>query len=298
MAIEPTGAFEEHRGLLTGLAYRMLGSVADAEDVVQDTYLRWHRTDRDAVLNPRAFLSTVVTRLCLDRLKEARHRRETYVGTWLPEPLLAERASQEIPAEELAVDTSVALMLALERLSPLERAAFLLHDVFDMGFSEVAATLNRDEAACRKLASRARGHVRDSRPRFSVDQAESERVTEAFFAASRSGDSSALKALLAEEAVLSSDGGGKKVAVLRPILGAARINRFFTVLSKKSGHALPRWSQPMLINGLPGWVSVELDGTLQTTALEIVKGKVAAIYITRNPDKLHHVEHLVPEGIL
>ncbi len=298
MGIEATRTFEEHRSLLTGLAYRMLGSVADAEDVVQDTYLRWHRTDRDSVQNPRAFLSTVVTRLCLDRLKEARHRRETYVGTWLPEPLLAESAAGETPAEEVAIDASVALMLALERLSPLERAAFLLHDVFDMGFSEVAATLDRDEAACRKLASRARIHVRDSRPRFEVDKAESTRVAEAFFTASRSGDSSQLRAMLAEDAVLSSDGGGKKVAVLRPIEGADRINRFFTVLAKKMGHAMPLWRHSMLINGMPGWVSVEPDGTLQTTALEIADGRVVAIYITRNPEKLRHVAHLVPKGLI
>jgi RNA polymerase sigma-70 factor (ECF subfamily) len=297
MGIEATRAFEEHRSLLTGLAYRMLGSVADAEDVVQDTYLRWHRTDRDSVQNPRAFLSTVVTRLCLDRLKEARHRRESYVGTWLPEPLLAERATQDTPAEELAVDASVALMLALERLSPLERAAFLLHDVFDMNFSEVAASLDRDVATCRKLASRARIHVREARPRFEVDQAESTRVAEAFFAATRSGDSSRLRELLAEDAVLSSDGGGKKAAVLRPIVGGEKINRFLTGLAKKIAHAMPRWHRAMLINGLPGWVSVEPDGTLQTTALEIIDGKVAAIYITRNPDKLRHLARWVPEGL-
>ncbi len=295
MGIEATRAFEEHRSLLTGLAYRMLGSVADAEDVVQDTYLRWHRTDRDAVQNPRAFLSTVVTRLCLDRLKEARHRRESYVGTWLPEPLLAENSQRETPAEELAVDASVALMLALERLSPLERAAFLLHDVFDMNFSEVAASLDRDEATCRKLASRARIHVREARPRFEVDRAESTRVAEAFFAAARSGDSSRLRELLTEDAVLSSDGGGKKAAVLRPIVGGEKINRFLTGLAKKIAHAMPRWRRAMLINGLPGWVSVEPDGTLQTTALEIADGKVAAIYITRNPDKLRHLARWVPE---
>ncbi|WP_246479319.1 sigma-70 family RNA polymerase sigma factor [Kaustia mangrovi] len=290
--------FERHRGYLQGLAYRMLSSVAEAEDVVQDAYLRWHGSDREAVENPRAFLSRIVTRLCLDRLKSARSRRETYVGPWLPEPLIETGPAVDPHGDTVAEDVSVALMLALERLSPLERAAFILHDIFDMGFDEIAAALNRSAATCRQLASRARSHIETERPRFNVDEDEGARLSQAFFAASHSGDMATLRDILAETATLHGDGGGRKRSTLRPVTGADKIARFYAGLARKADRTGPLWAAPCTINGLPGWATVEHDGTLQTTALEIAGGRIAAVYVTRNPDKLRHVARMVPEGLL
>lgn len=280
--------FERHRAHLTALAYRMLGSVAEAEDAVQDAFLRWHRTDRTGVAEPRAFLARVVTRLCLDRLKAARHRRETYVGPWLPEPLVEDPALAVPPPEDLARDVSVALMLALERLSPLERAAFLLHDGFDLGFDEIAAALGRSEAACRQLASRARANVQAARPRFAVDAA--------FFAASRSSDAAALRDLLAAEATLHTDRGGRKRAALNVIARAGRIARFFAGLARKGRNPTQLWLKSCIINGLPGMVTIEQDGTLQTIAVEIAAARVAAIYVVRNPEKLGHLAAILPRA--
>src|SRR3954454_5899397 len=189
-------AFEAHRGHLLGLAYRMLGSVAEAEDVVQEAYLRWHEANTDGVSDPRAYLARVVTRLGLDHLKSARVRREHYVGPWLPEPVVDADALSAGTASEYADDVTVALLLALERLSPLERAAFLLHDVFDLDFAEVARTLGRSEAACRQLASRARTHLREARPRFTAPPEAGERLAGAFLRAARSGEVTALAQLL------------------------------------------------------------------------------------------------------
>ena len=217
MAIEkshPEADFEPLRRHLMALAYRLVGSLAEAEDLVQEAYLRWHDTDRSAILNVRAYLSKVLVRLCLDHLKTARVRRENYVGEWLPEPVLDDNALTAETASEMADDLSVGLMLALERLSPLERAAFLLHDVFDFDFAEVAQTVGTSEAACRQLAARARAHVRESRPRFRVSQEDGARIVEAFLNATRTGDVQTLTRLLAEDAVLRSDGGGKKPAAL------------------------------------------------------------------------------------
>ena len=282
--------FEPHRRHLTGLAYRMLGSLAEAEDAVQEAYLRWHRTDQAKVADARAFLSKTVTRLCLDQLKSARARRESYVGPWLPEPLVEEAGLAAESAGELAHDLSVALLLALERLSPLERAAFLLHDVFDMEFAEVAETLGRSEAACRQLAARAREHARAARPRFPVRPDEGARLAEAFMAAARSGDAAALGRLLATDAALHSDGGGKKRAALNVIHGRDKIAAFFSGLVRKQAAAITAIRvRPARINGLPGFVAVEPDGTVQTIALEIAGTEIAAIYVVRNPDKLRHV---------
>ena len=273
-------AFAPLRPRLTRVAYRMLGSVADAEDVVQEAFIRWLGTDRGEVAQPEAFLRRTVTRLCLDQLKSARRRRESYVGEWLPEPVVEEEADE---------DVTLPLMLALERLSPLERAAFLLHDVFGVGFDEIAKTIERDPAACRQLAARARAHVRDARPRFEVEQHRGLELAEAFFAASRSGDMTALGALLAADVSIHSDGGGKRPAALAPILGFAAVMKThegLAALFRKHGSRLVRTG---FINGLPGFVTRESDGELQTTALEIENGKVAAIYVMRNPDKLRHL---------
>ena len=275
--------FEANRRHLTGLAYRMLGSVAEAEDVVQDAYLRWHAADRAAVEDARAFLSRVAIRLCLDRLKSARARRESYVGPWLPEPVV-----EDAPGDD-PLDLSMTLMLALERLSPLERAAFLLHDVFDVDFDEVARALDRAPAACRQLAARARAHVRESRPRFPVDPEEGARIASAFRDAAVTGDAATLTRLLAEDAVMHSDGGGKRLAALAPIVGRDKVTRFFVGIARKADPAASYRFTPTRINGQPGFVVEEPDGSIHTTSLDIRDGRVAAIYIVRNPDKLRHL---------
>ena len=280
--------FESHRRHLMGVAYRMLGSVSEAEDAVQEAYLRWHRADRDEVRNAQAFLTRIVTRLCLDQLKSARRKRETYVGPWLPEPLLEAAEYAAETQSDYADDMSVALMLAMERLSPLERAAFILHDVFGVAFEEVGAALGRSGAACRQLSSRAREHLRDERPRFKVSEAEGDRFTHAFLKASQSGDTRDLRSLLAADAVLHSDGGGIKIAALNLIVGADRIARFFEGVFHKQGAGV-RLVRMGEINGLPGMVTQDPDGSLQTTALEIRDGRIAAIYVVRNPQKLGHI---------
>ena len=290
-------SFEACRRRLSAIAYRMLGSVAEADDVVQDAYLRWHGADRSTVDDPGAYLARVVTRLCLDRLKQARRRRETYVGTWLPEPLVTETGLTVDPEDGVAGDISVALMLALERLSPLERAAFLLHDVFEVAFDEVAAMLDRSPATCRQLAARARAHVRDARPRYAVDPTERDGIADAFFAAARSGDASALGQLLAGNAMLHSDGGGRKPAALNVVFGAERIVRFLVGARRKWGDGAVRFSRRLQLNGLPALLTVEPDGTVQTFALEVGAGRIEALYVTRNPDKLRHLGALIPEGV-
>ncbi|WP_262030644.1 sigma-70 family RNA polymerase sigma factor [Microvirga sp. Mcv34] len=279
--------FQPLRPGLVRLAYRMLGSLAEAEDVVQEAYIRWHQTDRTLIREPGAFLSRTVTRLCLDILKSARVRRETYIGPWLPEPVL-ETAGDE----DMSEDLSLTLMMALERLSPLERAAFLLHDVFGLGFEEVAATLDRDPAACRQLAARARRNVRADRPRYPVDREEGRRMTDAFFAASRSGDLTALQNLLSENVVAYTDGGGVRNAALNPLFGFRRVSGLFMGVARKDDGRLPPVLYNGLINGLPGFVTLEKDGIVQTTTLEIEDGRIVGVYIVRNPEKLRHLAGL------
>lgn len=276
---DAVAVFAPLRPTLVRVAYRMLGSVADAEDVVQDAFIRWMRADRGEVREPEAFLRRTVTRLCLDQLKSARHRRETYVGPWLPDPVV----------EEEEDDVTLPLMLALERLTPLERAAFLLHDVFGLGFEEVAATVQRDPAACRQLAARARGHVRQAGPRFRMEAQRGLALAEAFFAASRGGDMRTLRAMLAEDVSAHADGGGKRPAAMKLVLGfkqVMQVHKALAVLFRKHRSQLVRTA---FVNGLPGFVTRESDGELQTTALEIEDGKVVAIYVMRNPDKLRHL---------
>lgn len=280
---DAAAGFGPLRPHLMRVAYRMLGSVADAEDVVQEAFIRWMDADREAVREPAAFLRRTVTRLCLDQLKSAHRRREVYVGPWLPEPVVE---------EEIDEDVTLPLLLALERLSPLERAAFLLHDVFDVGFDEVAETLGRDPAACRQLAKRARAHVREARPRFRIERARALELAEAFFAASRSAGPGAigeLGAMLAEDVGMYTDGGGKRPAAIRPLFGHERVLRLLGVLAghyAKHGSTLVRLA---FINGLPGFITREADGVLQTTALDIEDGRITAVYVVRNPDKLRHL---------
>jgi RNA polymerase sigma-70 factor, ECF subfamily len=274
--------FDPLRPKLTRIAYRMLGSVADAEDMVQEAFLRWLDADRDAVREPEAYLRRVVTRLCLDHLKSARHRRETYIGPWLPEPVV-EAAEDEID------DVTLPLMMALERLSPLERAAFLLHDVFGVSFEEIAETIGREPVTCRQLASRARTHVRAARPRFHMPKERGLEIASAFFAASRSGNMQELQSLLAADVTIYSDGGGKKPAARRPIVGIDDVMQLHAALARRFAQKMSQIVRYGFINGLPGFVTIEPDDTLQTTALQVEDGKIVAIYIMRNPDKLQHV---------
>jgi RNA polymerase sigma-70 factor, ECF subfamily len=271
----------------------MMGSMADAEDAVQEAYLRWHATGRDRVTDPRAFLMTTTTRICLDMLTSARARREEYVGPWLPEPVLDTAALAPDSRTELAEDLSIALLLTLERLSPLERAAFLLHEVFDFSFSEVAAALERSETACRQLAARARAHVREARPRGAAPQplcsaeidAKHTQLMSAFVAAAQSGDLNSLTRLLATDVRVVTDGGGKVAAALNVLEGADRAARFLVGATRKG------WREGFTlrfaaINGLPGIIIDGPEGPVQTNAFEIDDGIIRALYVIRNPDKL------------
>lgn len=277
---DAAAAFEPLRPKLMRVAYRMLGSVADAEDMVQEAFIRWMRADRGDVREPEAFLRRTITRLCLDRLKSAQRQRETYIGPWLPDPVVAEEEEE---------DVTLPLMLALERLSPLERAAFLLHDVFGLAFGEIADTIQRDPATCRQLAGRARAHVRETRPRFQIEKQRGLALAEAFFAASRSGDMKALGAMLAADVSLHADGGGKRPAAGKPIFGfdaVMKVHEYLATVFRENSSKLVRAG---FINGLPGFITIEPDGEFSTTALEIEDGKVAAIYVVRNPDRLRHL---------
>jgi RNA polymerase sigma-70 factor (ECF subfamily) len=289
---DPAAAFEPHRAYLGGLAYRMLSSMAEAEDAVQDAYIRWHRIGakaRAAIENPRAWLSKATTRLCLDRLKSARTQRETYVGPWLPEPVIEPEAAAD-PAE-LAQDLSVAFLLLLERLSPLERAAFLLHDVFEMSFAQVAEVLRRDEAACRQLAARARKHIEAGRPRFDARSEDQARIAAAFLAAAGSGDPAQLAKLLAEDAVLITDGGGTVKAALNPIAGRDRVIAFVLGVRKKVPFPDGTEFRPSVINGLPGFLIVRPEGAIdQTLSFDVQDGLIRHIYAVRNPDKLRAIK--------
>jgi RNA polymerase sigma-70 factor (ECF subfamily) len=278
------------RAELIGLAYRMTGSFATAEDIAQDAFLRWNATDRSRIEVPRAWLLKVAARLSLDHLKSARHRREQYVGPWLPEPVLDGVEPPQQARHEQAQDLSIAFLLTLQRLSPVERAVFILHDLFETPFAEIATLLGRNEAACRKLATRARIRLGDATPRQAVPDAEARRIARAFLAASRNGDEAALRDLLAQDVVLHTDGGGIRPAALNLISGVEKVGRFFAGLARK--RATP--AAPLLhlgrINSLPGYVTLEPDGLPQTTALDVRDGRVVAIYIIRNPEKLAAIQ--------
>lgn len=279
---EAAAVFDPLRPRLTRIAYRMLGSVADAEDVVQEAFIRWLNSDRASVREPEGFLRRVVTRLCLDVLKSAARRRTTYVGPWLPEPIV-ENETDDVD------DVTLPLLLALERLSPLERAAFLLHDVFGVDFDEIAETLGREEASVRQLAVRARDHVRSEKPRYELNKRRGMELAEAFFAASRKGDMQALQNMLAEDVTVHSDGGGKRSAALEPTVGYDAVLALYERLAQIFAEHPSQLVKFGFINGLPGFVTLEGDGALQTTALLIEDGKIVAQYVVRNPDKLRHL---------
>jgi RNA polymerase sigma-70 factor (ECF subfamily) len=278
-------AFQEHRQFLFALAYRMLGSVTDAEDLVQETFLRWQQTDPAAVRSSRAYLSTVMTRLCLNHLSSARARREQYVGPWLPEPLLTAQAADPGGNDRLAESPSMAFLVLLESLSPAERCVFLLREVFDYDYEEIAQILGKSEANCRQMLRRARQQIAARRPRFASSPQRGEQLAEQFFKASDEGDMQGLLGLLAEDVALWSDGGGKAVAARRPVRGAGRVARFVVGALRKLVPA-DRASRLAEINGQPGIITYADGRPLSAVILDVIDGRIRSIYIVSNPEKL------------
>jgi RNA polymerase sigma-70 factor (TIGR02957 family) len=288
--------FDGHRSLLVSVAYRILGSVSDAEDAVQETYLRWSKVDPAQVSNPRAFLVRVTTRLAIDRLRRAKTRRETYVGPWLPEPILTGRDVAEDVA--LAESVSMAMLVVLETLSPLERAVFVLREAFGLRYAEIADILGRKEEAVRQLGRRARDHVREHRSRFDTDESEQRRVTERFLEATSTGDLEALVAVLSPEVTLVADGGGRALAPRRPIRGADKVARF--LLAVATEERMARFlrsvgSEPIVadlrvrvapVNGGPGILVVSGDKPISALVLDVSEGVVRTIHLVANPEKL------------
>lgn len=280
--------FEELRPLLFSLSYRILGSVGEAEDAVQETWLR-HASSPHRPESPRAFLCTVVTRISLDVLRSARVRRESYTGPWFPEPLLADPYQDPERSAELADSLSTAALLLLERLSPLERAVFVLREVFDFGFPEVAAAVGRSQSACRQLAVRARRHMAAGRPRFDADRKEREELAARFFAALSEGDVEGLRDLLAADVTLDGDGGGKAPLLSNTIVGDANVARVLAA-------AYPRLAlvgatvEPREVNGQPGAILRDADGgIIHVMTLDLLDGRVRAVRTVVNPDKLRHL---------
>jgi RNA polymerase sigma-70 factor, ECF subfamily len=286
--------FDAYRPLLFSIAYRMIGSVMDAEDIVQEAFLRWQQRDATAVASPKSYLTTVVTHLAIDYLRSARVRREQYVGQWLPEPLVTDESMIEADPVALDESLSLAFLMLLERLTPIERAVFLLHEVFAYPFDEIARIVGKSSANCRQIALRARRHLGTDRPRFVSHRDEQERLTNQFMRAVASGDLTALLAVLADDAVAYSDGGGKVAAARRTVVGADHVGRFFIGVFAK---APPTFTfRIATINGQPTLVG-ELDGhTVGVYALEVAAGRVRAIRAVINPDKLHRLERGLRTG--
>lgn len=275
--------FEAVRGRLFGLAYRMLGSRADAEDIVQEAYLRWHQVDESRVENPEAWLVTATSRLAIDRLRRLKTEREAYFGQWLPEPIVGLAPPDR--DLDLADDLSIAFLTLLERLAPEERAAFLLHDVFDVGYAEIASVIERSEAACRQVVHRARERVRGERKRFDVSDAAKEALLHRFMAATEARDEQAVLALFAPDAIWTADGGGKAGAAPRPIIGADRIAKLVVGLREKFW-ALGRTMEVATINGEPGLCVRDGDRLTATISFVTDGEHILNVYAVVNPDKL------------
>ena len=286
-------AYEELRPVAFGIAYRMLGSVGDAEDVVQEAFLRTYRAqlDGERIESPRAYVATVVTRLCIDQLKSARARRETYVGEWLPEPLVA---TEDEPARhaEVADSLSLAFLVLLESLSPEQRAAFLLREVFDYPYDQIAAIVGKSDDNVRQLVARARRHVAERRPRFEASRERRDALAERFFAAAEHGDLAALEELLARDVVLQGDGGGKAAAIRQPVCGRERVARAlagWARMGARDGISLRR----TLVNGQPGVIAYAPDGrVVSVMSLDVAGGEIVAVRSVVNPDKLRHLPPL------
>jgi RNA polymerase sigma-70 factor (ECF subfamily) len=291
--------FEEHRGYLTSVAYRMLGTLADAEDAVQEAYLRFARTDFDELREPRGWLTIAISRICLDQLGSARAQREKYIGPWLPEPLVGSdlrlATAPMTPEDRVTLDESVsmAMLVVLESLSPAERTSFVLHDVLGMSYEEIAATVGRSEAACRQLISRARGHVREKAPRFTVDSTQQSKVVNAFLVACADGGVDTLVEMLASDVVLRSDGGGLVSGVARrPVVGAENVARLLLGVATK--HAAFPWV--VSVNGATGLAFEGEDGVSGVMAFSVDEGLITEIFFVVNPEKLSRVP--LPSGAL
>jgi len=276
-------AFEALRGRLFGLAYRMCGSRADAEDIVQETYVRWHQVEHDRIENPEAWLVTTTSRLAIDRLRRLKTEREAYVGAWLPEPIVTETSPDR--DLELAADLSVAFLTLLERLAPEERAAFLLHDVFDVGYAEIASVIDRSEAACRQVVHRARERVRGDRKRFDATDSAKSALLHTFVAAMEARDEQALLTLFAPDATWTADSGGKVPAASRPIVGADRIARLVIGLREKFW-AVDRTIEIATINGESGLCIRDAGRLTATMSIATDGERIHAVYAVLNPDKL------------
>jgi RNA polymerase sigma-70 factor, ECF subfamily len=279
--------FEENRHVLFRLAYRMLGSQSDADDVMQEAYLRWTKVSRDTVKSPRSYLHSIVTHLCIDQRKTIDERKQTYVGPWLPEPIVEAAATVERDSVEAAESVSMALLLILESLSPAERAAYLLRRIFDYPYEEISEILGKPEPGCRQLVSRAETRILEKRPRFEADPAKVEQLTESFIQACSTGDLAGLVEILAEDAVLYSDGGGKVAAALAPIRGADHIARFFLGILKKAPPGVEY--RLVRVNGQPGLLAVLHGEAVNLLTFDVVDGRIATCFVVRNPEKLARV---------
>lgn len=290
MNASPAAIFEAARPRLLRLAYRMLGERMGAEDVVQEAWLRWQDADHGAIREPDAWLTTAATRLALDALRRARARRETYVGPWLPEPILESEAmtAPDNPAAnlELAGDLSIALLHVLERLSPEERAAFILREAFDYDYAAIAETLGKNETACRKLVSRAKAHVKEERPRFAVDRGAHSALIGAFASAVATNDAAALANLLTDDAIVYSDGGGRVLAAINPVHGRDRVTRLLLGLARKLPYAHRARIVAAEVNGEPGCLLYDAERLDTVVALSLREGRIARIFMVRNPEKL------------
>jgi RNA polymerase sigma-70 factor (ECF subfamily) len=283
--------FSEYRKLLFAIAYRLLGSAADAEDVVQDAWFKWSGADRSRVSDPKAYLARIVSNLAVERLRSTRRQRETYVGPWLPEPILTQADAAEDVAT--AESVSLAMLVVLETLSPLERAVFVLKEVFDFSYPEIAEAVDRSEPAVRQAAHRARSHIQARRPRFETDRAKKRAVTERFFAASTGGDINELMDLLAPEVTLWTDGGGKVRQAMRPIIGAPNVAKWLagTVQRPYEGVEIADMTAEVVdINGGPGIVIRGAGRIIATLTVDLdANGKIETIHNVANPDKLHAI---------
>ncbi|WP_293153951.1 MULTISPECIES: RNA polymerase sigma-70 factor [unclassified Microcoleus] len=281
--------FNNHRPLLFSIAYRMLGTVTDAEDMVQETFLRWQQTARETVRSAKTYLATITTRLCIDHLRSARVQREQYVGTWLPEPMLTPQSENSTDLMELADSLSIAFLTVLERLSPIERAVFLLRDVFDYDYDEIGHMVGKSSTNCRQILRRAKQHLADERPRFPVSRSQQEQITSQFLDASTKGDLQDLLLLFAKDVTFLSDGGGQVIAAIKPIHGSVKVARMLLAIRRKwlaNAHVVSRLVE---INGQPGIIQYLDDHIHSAITLEIVDGCIQSIYSVRNPEKLERI---------
>lgn len=279
--------FNQHRSLLFAIAYRMLGTVTDAEDMVQETFLRWQQTTDATVKSAKTYLSTIITRLCIDQLRSARVQREQYVGPWLPEPLVTQHTDDPAVQVELADSLSIAFLVVLERLSPIERAVFLLREVFEYDYDEIAQMVGKSSANCRQILRRSRQHIAAQRPRFPVSPQQQEQITTQFLEAITQGNLQGLMSLLANDVTFWSDGGGQVTAALKPLHGAMKVARFLIAIRSK-------WLSTAVadvieLNGQPGIIT-RVDGAIHSVAtFEVVDGSIRSIYMVRNPEKLKRI---------